>query len=116
MLFFQTRRVMRKLVFVKLISILLVVVAVTLLGAAPHVYAQSLDRSPGNAPVAGPIVGGVAANNGYYAYGPYYWPGVPIGWSHLFGPALPVSPGCYIQRQRIWTEYGWRWRQAPICY
>jgi hypothetical protein len=107
---------MRKSVFVKLISTILIAVAVMLLGAAPRVCAQSLDRHRRDAPVAGPIVGGVAANNGYYAYGPYYWAGVPIGWSPLFGPAVPVSPGCYIQRQRIWTEYGWRWRQAPICY
>jgi len=21
-----------------------------------------------------------------------------------------------LQRQRIWTEYGWQWRAAPICY
>ncbi len=66
--------------------------------------------------VAGPIVGGIAANNGYYAYGSYYAPGSALGWSPLLGPAVPVPPGCYLQRQRIWTEYGWRWRTAPICY
>lgn len=66
--------------------------------------------------VAGPIVGGTAANNGYYAYGPYSWPGSSLPVSPLFGPTLPVPPGCYMQRQRIWTEYGWRWRAAPICY
>ena len=107
---------MRKSDFAKLISVLLVTAVVIFLGAAQHTSAQSLDRSPRVAPVAGPIVGGVAANNGYYAYGPYYWAGAPLGWSSLFGPAVPVAPGCYIQRQRIWTEYGWRWRQAPICY
>jgi hypothetical protein len=66
--------------------------------------------------VAGPIIGGIAANNGYYAYGPYYWPGSALGWSALYGPTMSVAPGCYRQRQRIWTEYGWRWREAPICY
>jgi hypothetical protein len=66
--------------------------------------------------VAGPIIGGMAANNGYYAYGPYYWPGSALRWSPLYGPAVPVAPGCYMQRQRIWTEYGWQWRAAPICY
>jgi hypothetical protein len=64
---------------------------------------------------AGPIIGGLVANNGYYAYGPYYRPGL-VGISGLFGPAVPVTPGCYLQRQRIWTTYGWVWRQAPICY
>ncbi|RAI44630.1 hypothetical protein CH341_08030 [Rhodoplanes roseus] len=71
--------------------------------------------------VAGPIIGGTVANNGYYAYGPYAAPGVPPAWaaapwSGLYGPAVPVAPGCYTQRQRVWTEYGWRWRTAPICY
>ena len=65
--------------------------------------------------VAGPIVGGIAANNGYYAYGPYARTGT-LPWSPLYGPALPVRPGCWLQRQRLWTEYGWRWRVAPICY
>ncbi len=64
---------------------------------------------------AGPIIGGMVANNGYYAYGPYYAPGF-VGVSGLYGPALPVAPGCYLQRQRIWTTFGWVWRQAPICY
>jgi hypothetical protein len=65
---------------------------------------------------AGPIIGGIAANNGYYAYGPYYSPAPFRGFSPLYGPAYPYPAGCYLQRQRIWTEYGWRWRVAPICY
>lgn len=66
--------------------------------------------------VAGPIIGGTVANNGYYAYGPYTGPGAPLPWSNFYGPAVPVAPGCSMQRQRIWTEYGWRWRVAPLCY
>ncbi len=76
--------------------------------------AEARARRP--AVLAGPIIGGIAANNGYYAYGPYYAPGLVLGWSGLYGPAIPVAPGCYLQRQRLWTEYGWRWRTAPICY
>jgi hypothetical protein len=87
-----------------------------LLEIASDAAAQSLDRQRPDAVVAGPIVGGITANNGYYAYGPDYWAGAPLGWSRLFGPAVPIAPGCYLQRQRIWTEYGWRWREAPICY
>jgi hypothetical protein len=86
-----------------------VVLAVVML--APSAEARAKRTAP-----AGPIVGGIAANNGYYAYGPYYAPGPYLGWSPLLGPALPVPAGCYLQRQRIWTEYGWRWRTAPICY
>lgn len=81
------------------------------LAAAPGVEARPRERVE-----AGPIIGGSAANNGYYAYGPYYWPGSAVGFSPLYGPTAPVAPGCYMQRQRIWTEYGWRWRTAPICY
>lgn len=96
------------------------VAAVTGLAWAEIAAAADIDgrRDPrsGTRIVAGPIVGGAAANNGYYAYGPYASPGAPLPWSRLYGPAVPVAPGCWMQRQRIWTEYGWRWRTAPICY
>lgn len=83
--------------------------------------AAAADIAPGSGAgrgriVAGPIIGGTVANNGFYAYGPYETAGPPLPWSPLYGPAVPVAPGCYMQRQRIWTEYGWRWRSAPICY
>lgn len=73
---------------------------------------------------AGPIVGGIVANSGNYAYGPYVvadpWAAsAPRLWSEPVvrpGVVLPVPPGCFLQRRRIWTEYGWRWRTAPICY
>jgi len=102
--------------FVALIGALSLALGVMLFVGASRVAAQNLDRRRSESGAAGPIVGGIAANNGYYAYGPYSWPGLPLRWSPLFGPAVPVPPGCYIQRQRIWTEYGWRWREAPICY
>jgi len=98
--------------FFALISTFSLTLGAILLETTSDVAAQSDHQT---AP-AGPIVGGTAANNGYYAYGPYYWAGVPVSWSRLFGPALPIAGGCYLQRQRIWTEYGWRWREAPICY
>lgn len=85
-------------------------------GLAALAMATAAEAGRRNRVVAGPIVGGIAANNGYYAYGPYYRPGSALGWSPLFGPAVPVPPGCYMQRQRLWTEYGWQWRTAPICY
>ena len=78
--------------------------------------ADARARRPAARVLAGPIIGGMAANNGYYAYGPYDAPGSALGWSGLYGPTIPVPPGCYLQRQRLWTEYGWRWRTAPICY
>jgi hypothetical protein len=87
--------------------------ATALAGPADARAKRALDRIGGTE--AGPIVGGLVANNGYYAYGPYYAPGL-VGISGLYGPAYPVAPGCYLQRQRIWTTYGWVWRQAPICY
>lgn len=83
--------------------------------------ARTRTRYPAAEQIAGPIIGGLAANNGYYAYGPYAGPGSPVAWralpwSDLYGPAVPVTPGCYMQRQRVWTDYGWRWRTGPICY
>lgn len=83
--------------------------------------ARPRARSPAAEQIAGPIIGGLAANNGYYAYGPYAAPGGPVAWralpwSDLYGPAVPVAPGCWMQRQRVWTDYGWRWRTGPICY
>lgn len=100
-------------------------VAIGLIVVATAAQAADIDTRRGGyaergAP-AGPIIGGIAANNGYYAYGPYAAPGAPapwgeLPWSGLYGPAVPVARGCYVQRQRIWTEYGWRWRKAPICY
>ncbi|MFL9828019.1 hypothetical protein [Rhodoplanes sp. SY1] len=94
---------------------------VAVLIATPVLADGSGGRRAAPRPVAGPIVGGLAANNGYYAYGPYATPGSPVAWralpwSDLYGPAVPVTPGCYMQRQRVWTEYGWRWRTGPICY
>lgn len=94
--------------------------AALVLTAAPGAADGSHDRRVRTRPIAGPIVGGIAANNGYYAYGPYAAPGPaawgPLPWSSLYGPAVPPAPGCFLQRQRVWTEYGWRWRTAPICY
>jgi hypothetical protein len=53
---------------------------------------------------AGAIIGSAAANNGY-AYGP--GPG-------YYG-AAPVYGRCYITRQRVFTDYGPRWRRVRVC-
>ncbi|MFD2181443.1 hypothetical protein [Rhodoplanes azumiensis] len=101
-------------------------VGVAVMIATPALADGSGGRRAAPRPVAGPIVGGLAANNGYYAYGPYAAPGSPVAWralpwsdlprSDLWGPVVPVAPGCWMQRQRVWTDYGWRWRTGPICY
>ncbi len=96
------------------ICILATLVAVATAGPADAHPKRTLSRIGGTE--AGPIIGGLVANNGYYAYGPYYRPGPLVGFSPLYGPAYPITPGCYLQRQRIWTTYGWVWRRAPICY
>ncbi|NVO12512.1 MAG: hypothetical protein HXX10_00585 [Rhodoplanes sp.] len=103
------------------IRALLLVSVVALFGTTWPGGADAADIAPRGyagyaGEVAGPIIGGTVANNGYYAYGPYAGPGAPLPWSNLYGPAVPVAPGCFMQRQRIWTEYGWRWRVAPLCY
>lgn len=98
---------------VRTVCIVGAVVAAALAAPADARTKHALPRVGGKQ--AGPIIGGIVANNGYYAYGPYYAPGL-VGISGLYGPALPITPGCYQQRQRIWTTFGWVWRQAPICY
>jgi hypothetical protein len=83
--------------------VLIVLTAAAIMAAAPQ-----NGEARGGRIVAGPIIGGIAANNGYYAYGPYY--------DLNRAPLYVRAPGCYAQRQRIWTDYGWRWRTATICY
>jgi hypothetical protein len=95
-----------------------VAIAISIVAATPAFAEGKRSRTIAPGTIAGPIIGGVAANNGYYAYGPYTWPswaGI-LPQNPLYGPAVPMQPGCFVQRQRIWTEYGWRWREAPICY
>ncbi len=53
----------------------------------------------------GAIVGSSAANSGYYGYG--YAP-APV----YYGPP---AYGCYITRQRVWTNYGPRWQRVRVC-
>lgn len=55
---------------------------------------------------AGAIIGSAVAPRPYY-YGPGYYA----------GPGAPVyyAPGCYWARQRIWTQWGWRWRRVRVC-
>jgi hypothetical protein len=55
---------------------------------------------------AGAIIGSAAANNGYYAYGPG-----PV----YAAPGPYYGGGCYITRQRVWTNYGPRWQRVRVC-
>lgn len=54
---------------------------------------------------AGAIIGSaVAPRYGYgYAPGPVYYGG-PYAYSR-----------CYMVRQRVWTDYGPRWRRVRVC-
>jgi hypothetical protein len=48
------------------------------------------------------------------AYGGW---GYPYGYGYGY-PASYASygdGGCYIRRQRIWTDYGWRFRPVRVC-
>jgi hypothetical protein len=54
----------------------------------------------------GAIVGSAAANNGYaYGPGPVYYGAAPAYY----------GGGCYITRERIWTNFGPRWRRVRVC-
>jgi len=63
--------------------------------------------------VAAGVIGGLAAGaligaaaNGYYGPGPYY--------AYAPGPYY-YGPGCYWTRQRVWTNFGWRWHRVRVC-
>jgi hypothetical protein len=47
---------------------------------------------------AGAIIGSAIAPRPYYGPGPVYY-----------------APGCYWTRERIWTDWGWRWRRVRVC-
>jgi len=63
--------------------------------------------------IPGAVIGGLAAgaiiaNSAprYYGYGPAYGP----------GPAYyGYGPDCYLQRQRVWDGYRWRWQRVRVC-
>jgi hypothetical protein len=68
--------------------------------------------------LGGAIIGGAIASSPYY-YGPGYGPGY-YGPGPYYGPAYvaggyPPGPPCYLQRQRFWDGYSWRYRSVRVC-
>jgi hypothetical protein len=55
---------------------------------------------------AGAIIG-AAANGPYYAYGP--------GPGYYYGGGPGYYGGCFWTRQRVWTNWGWRFRPVRVC-
>jgi len=55
----------------------------------------------------GTMIGAGAANNG-----PYYSPGYSPGPVYYGGSAYPR---CYMQRERVWDGFGWRWTRVRVC-
>lgn len=55
---------------------------------------------------AGAIIGSAVNQRGYYAHepAPAYYYGGPYAYSR-----------CYTVRQRVWTDYGPRWRRVRVC-
>ena len=80
---------------------------------------------------AGAIIGGASRGygGGYYdgGYGgSNYYGGPAYGYSsgYYSAPAYTYSSGpayygdgsgCYLQRERVWTDYGWRIRRVRVC-
>lgn len=86
----------------------------TLAVAAIAVPAPAQAGSNSGAVAAG-VVGGLAAGaiigsavNSHYGYG--YAPG-PVYYSS--GPY--AYSRCYVTRERVWTNYGPRWRKVRVC-
>ena len=89
--------------------------ALACLVTASLAHAADIGPRRGDYPAygAGPIIGGLAANNGYYAYGPYYGPGYGYyGYGpDYYGPAYAYNgPGYYggpYWRHRYWHRHYW---------
>jgi hypothetical protein len=98
----------KRYIMTKTLTALAAAAAITVAAVAAPTTADA--RNNGGAVAAG-VIGGLAAgaiigsavNNGYYAYGagPAYY---GAGYGH-----------CYIQRQRVWTNYGPRWQRVRVC-
>ncbi len=56
----------------------------------------------------GTMIGSAAARNN----GPYYQPAPAYYGAGYYGPGYP---GCYLQRQRVWDGFGWRWTRVRVC-
>jgi len=65
--------------------------------------------------VAAGIIGGLAAGAiiGAAASGPYYASGPGPGYYYGGGPGY--YGGCFWTRQRVWTNWGWRFRPVRVC-
>lgn len=87
--------------------------AATLAIAAVSAPQQAEARGRGGAVAAG-IIGGLAlgaiaagAAHSYYGPGPGYY---------AYGPGpVAYGPGCYWTRERVWTNWGWRFRRVRVC-
>jgi hypothetical protein len=55
---------------------------------------------------AGAIIG-AAASGPAYAYGP--------GPGYYYGGGPGYYGGCFWTRQRVWTNWGWRFRPVRVC-
>lgn len=103
------RTIMRK--------IIVALAAVATIGAAALTAPAPAQARDGGAVAAGvlgglavgAIIGGAAANGGYYG------PGPGPGYGYYGGPAYVAGPPCYWHRERFWDGYGWRVRRVQIC-
>jgi hypothetical protein len=65
--------------------------------------------------IAAGIIGGLAAGAiiGAAASGPAYAYGSGPGYYYGGGPGY--YGGCFWTRQRVWTNWGWRFRPVRVC-
>lgn len=69
----------------------------------------------GGGAVAAGVLGGLAAGAlvGSAIGAPYYYGGYPYG-AYAYGPGY--GSDCFIRRERVWTNWGWRIRHVRVCY
>jgi hypothetical protein len=86
--------------------------------AAAAISAPAPAQASDGGAIAAGVVGGLAAGAIIgSAWQPY--PAYGYGYGYAPRPAYYGGPyaysRCHIVRQRVWTNYGQRWRRARVC-
>ena len=87
------------------------VVAAALLAGATVATPQPAEARGGR--IAAGVIGGLAAGalvGAAVAGAPHYY-----GPGYYYGPGPYYGPHCWIQRERFWDGFGWRFRRVRVC-
>ena len=88
-----------------------IAVATAALLAGATIATPQQAEARGGAVAAG-VIGGLAASAlvGAAVAAPYHY-----GAGDYYGPGPGYGPHCWVQRERSWDGYGWRFRRVRVC-